>query len=55
MRFLIAGIAVAVIVVAVVISTRRPVAIAEADVASCRHRAAPTEPGEAVEDTSRAR
>ena len=52
LRYVIAGIALAVIVVAVTISTRRPVAIAEEDVARAAIAPpAPTEPGEAVEDT----
>ena len=51
LRYLIAGIALAVIVVAVVISTRRPVAIAEEDVARAALASAPTtEPGAAVEE-----
>ena len=49
---MIAGVALAVIVAAVTISTRRPVAIAEEDVArTAIAPPAPTEPGEAVEDT----
>ena len=52
LRYLIAGIALAVIVVAVTISTRRPVAIAEDDVAQASIAPPrPTEPGDAVEDT----
>jgi K(+)-stimulated pyrophosphate-energized sodium pump len=50
LRYLIAGIAVAVIIAAVVVSTRRPVAIAESDVVKAAI-APPTQPGEAVEDT----
>jgi K(+)-stimulated pyrophosphate-energized sodium pump len=50
LRYLIAGIALAVIIAAVVVSTRRPVAIAEADVVQAAI-APPTEPGEAVEET----
>ena len=51
LRYLIAGIALAVIVVAVVISTRRPVAIAEEDVARAALAPAPTTaPGAAVEE-----
>ena len=50
LRYLIAGVAVAVIVAAVVVSTRRPVAIAESDVAKAAI-APPTEPGEAVAET----
>ena len=52
LRYVIAAIALAVIVAAVVISTRRPVAIAEADAAQASIAPpSPTEPGEAVEDT----
>ncbi|HEV2928252.1 MAG TPA: sodium/proton-translocating pyrophosphatase, partial [Propionibacteriaceae bacterium] len=50
LRYLIAGIALAIIIAAVTISTRRPVAIAEDDVVQAAI-APPTEPGEAVEDT----
>jgi K(+)-stimulated pyrophosphate-energized sodium pump len=50
LRYLIAGIAVAVIIAAVVVSTRRPVAIAESDVVQAAI-APPTGPGEAVEET----
>ena len=50
LRYLIAGIALAVIIAAVVVSTRRPVAIAESDVVHAAI-APPTEPGEAVEET----
>ncbi|HLL63960.1 MAG TPA: sodium-translocating pyrophosphatase [Propionibacteriaceae bacterium] len=52
LRYAIAGLALAVICTAVIISTRRPVAIAEADVAQTSIAPpAPTQPGEAVEDT----
>jgi K(+)-stimulated pyrophosphate-energized sodium pump len=52
LRYVIAGIALAVIVGAVVISTRRPVAIAEADAAQASIAPpAPTQPGDAVEDS----
>ncbi len=52
LRYVIAGIALAVIVVAVTISTRRPVAIAEVDAAQPSIAPpSPTGPGEAVEDT----
>ena len=52
LRYVIAGIALAVVVAAVVVSTRRPVAIAEEDVARASIAPPPpTEPGEAVEDT----
>src|SRR5918992_838502 len=50
LRYLIAGIALAVIIAAVVVSTRRPVAIAESDVVQAAI-APHTEPGEAVEET----
>jgi K(+)-stimulated pyrophosphate-energized sodium pump len=50
LRYLIAGIALAIIIAAVTISTRRPVAIAETDVVQAAI-APHTEPGEAVEDT----
>jgi K(+)-stimulated pyrophosphate-energized sodium pump len=50
LRYLIAGIALAIIIAAVTISTRRPVAIAETDVVQAAI-APRTEPGEAVEDT----
>jgi K(+)-stimulated pyrophosphate-energized sodium pump len=50
LRYLIAGIAVAVIIAAVVVSTRRPVSIAESDVVQAAI-APHTEPGEAVEET----
>jgi hypothetical protein len=50
LRYLIAGIALAIIIAAVTISTRRPVAIADTDVVQAAI-APQTEPGEAVEDT----
>jgi K(+)-stimulated pyrophosphate-energized sodium pump len=50
LRYLIAGIALAIIIAAVTVSTRRPVAIAEDDVVQAAI-APPTEPGEAVEET----
>ena len=49
LRYLIAGIAVAVIITAVTISTRRPVAIAESDVVQAAI-SPPSEPGVAVEE-----
>ncbi|HZA04542.1 MAG TPA: sodium-translocating pyrophosphatase [Propionibacteriaceae bacterium] len=52
LRYLIAGIALAIILVAVIISTRRPVSIADANAAQASIAPPPaTEPGEAVEDT----
>ncbi|HZA73966.1 MAG TPA: sodium-translocating pyrophosphatase [Propionibacteriaceae bacterium] len=52
LRYVIAGVALAVIVVAVTISTRRPVAIAEVDAAPAAIAPpTPTAPGDAVEDT----
>jgi K(+)-stimulated pyrophosphate-energized sodium pump len=52
MRYVIAAVALAIIVAAVVISTRRPVAIAEADAQQASiEPPAPTGPGEAVEDS----
>jgi len=52
LRFLIAGVAIAIVIAAVVVSTRRPVAIAEADAAQPSiEPPAPTDRGEAVEDT----
>jgi K(+)-stimulated pyrophosphate-energized sodium pump len=50
LRYLIAGIAVAVIITAVTISTRRPVAIAESDVVQAAI-SPPSEQGVAVEET----
>ena len=50
LRYLIAGIAVAVIITAVTISTRRPVAIAESDVVQAAI-SPPSESGVAVEET----
>ena len=52
LRFLIAGVAIAIVIAAVVVSTRRPVAIAEADATQASIAPPPpTEPGAAVEDT----
>ena len=48
---MIAGVALAVIVTAVTISTRRPVAIAETKDDPAAIAPPPTAPGEAVEDT----
>jgi K(+)-stimulated pyrophosphate-energized sodium pump len=50
LRYLIAGIAVAVIIAAVTISTRRPVAIADSDVVQAAI-APPSEPAVPVEET----